>query len=127
MRGTRARRRIVRPISLPCGLQRVLLKHNLRFKGWTSHVHRGLSGKFESSNVGRDSVSREIGRRARHRIVYRRGELGQGLWARFVNRADSDFQDLQRESQPGPRIRAPNPLPPQYTQYTMPMMCHTID
>ena len=40
----------------------VLLKHNLNSKGWNSHVHRGFPGKFESSNVSRDNVSREIGR-----------------------------------------------------------------
>ena len=33
------------------------------FKGWNSHVHRGLPGRFESSNVSRDNVSREIRRR----------------------------------------------------------------
>ena len=32
------------------------------FKGWDSHVHRTIPGKFESSNVSRDNVSREIGR-----------------------------------------------------------------
>ena len=45
-----------------CGFQRVWLKHNLKFKGWHSQTHRGFTGKFESSNVSRDSVSREFGR-----------------------------------------------------------------
>ena len=29
---------------------------------WNSHVHREFPGKFESSNISRDNVSREIGR-----------------------------------------------------------------
>ena len=44
------------------GIQGVLLKHHLNFKGWNSHVHREFSGKSESSNLSRDNVSREIGR-----------------------------------------------------------------
>ena len=47
-----------------CGFQRVWLEHNVIFKGWNSHVHRVLPGKFESSNVSRDNVSRETGRTA---------------------------------------------------------------
>ena len=35
---------------------------NIIFKGWNSHVHGEFPGKFESSNVRRDNVSREIGR-----------------------------------------------------------------
>ena len=35
---------------------------NINSKGWNSHVHRGFPGKFESSNLSRDNVSREIGR-----------------------------------------------------------------
>ena len=38
--------------------------HNLDLKGWNSSVHRGFPRKFESSNVSRDDVSREIGRTA---------------------------------------------------------------
>ena len=30
-------------------------------RGWNSQAHRGLPGKFESSNVSRDNVSRRIG------------------------------------------------------------------
>ena len=45
------------------GFQRVLLEHNLNLKGWNSHVRREFPGKFESSNVNRDNVSREIGRK----------------------------------------------------------------
>ena len=45
-----------------CGSQRAGLKHNLNVNGWNSQVHRGFPGKFESSNVSRDNVSREIGR-----------------------------------------------------------------
>ena len=40
----------------------VRLKRNLNLKGWDSHVHRGFPGRFESSNISRDNVSREIGR-----------------------------------------------------------------
>ena len=36
------------------GFQKVLLKHNLNYKGWNSHIHRGFPGKFESSNLSRD-------------------------------------------------------------------------
>ena len=32
-------------------------------KGWNSDVHRGFPGKLESSNLSRDNISREIGRR----------------------------------------------------------------
>ena len=39
----------------------------LNLDGWNSHVHRGFPGKFESSNVSRDNISREIGRTARNR------------------------------------------------------------
>ena len=37
--------------------------HNLDFKGWNSQAHREFPGKFESSNVGRHNVTREIGRK----------------------------------------------------------------
>ena len=42
--------------------QRVWLKRNLDSKGWNSQAHRGFPGTFESSNLRRDNVSREIGR-----------------------------------------------------------------
>ena len=45
-----------------CGFQRVWLKHNLKFKGWNSQAHGEFPGKFESSHVSKDNVSREIGR-----------------------------------------------------------------
>ena len=45
-----------------CGFRRVGLKHDLNLKGWNSQVHREVPGKFESSNVSGDNVSREIGR-----------------------------------------------------------------
>ena len=38
-----------------------VLQHNLNLKRWNSQAHGGFPGKFESSNVSRDSVSREIG------------------------------------------------------------------
>ena len=41
----------------------VLLKHNLQFKSWNSHVHLVISRNFESTNLSRDNLSREIGRR----------------------------------------------------------------
>ena len=44
------------------GFQRVCLKHNLRFKGWNSQVHREFPGKFESAHLSRENLSREIGR-----------------------------------------------------------------
>ena len=37
----------------------------LTFKGWNSHVHRKLLGCFESTNLSRDNLSREIGRSQR--------------------------------------------------------------
>ena len=30
------------------------------FEGWNSQVHRGFRGKFDSRNVSRGNVSREI-------------------------------------------------------------------
>ena len=44
------------------GFQRVWLKQNLKFKGWNSQAHREFPGKFESSNLSRDNLSRETGR-----------------------------------------------------------------
>ena len=35
---------------------------DLNSKGWNSQAHGGFPGKFESSNVSRDNVRREIGR-----------------------------------------------------------------
>ena len=32
-------------------------------KGWNSHTHREFPGKFEASNLSRDNLSREMGRR----------------------------------------------------------------
>ena len=45
------------------GVQRVRLKHDLDFRGRTSHVPRGFPGNVESANLGRDNLSREIGPR----------------------------------------------------------------
>ena len=39
-----------------------LLKHILHSKVWNSHVHRGFLGKFESTNLSREILSRETGR-----------------------------------------------------------------
>ena len=47
------------------GFLRVWLKHNLNSKGWNSQAHREFPRKFESSNLSRDNVSREIGRTSR--------------------------------------------------------------
>ena len=44
------------------GFQRVWLKQNLQFKGWNCHVRKEFPGKFESINLSRDNLSREIGR-----------------------------------------------------------------
>ena len=49
------------------GFQRVWFEHNLNSKGWNSHVHREFPGKFESSSLSRDNVSREIGRTSENR------------------------------------------------------------
>ena len=51
-----------RCVCIHCGFQRVGLEHNLNLKGWNFKAHREFPGKFESSNVSRDNVSREIGR-----------------------------------------------------------------
>ena len=32
----------------------------LMFKGWNSHVHRGFTRSFESTNLSSDNLSREI-------------------------------------------------------------------
>ena len=45
------------------GFQSVWLKHNLDFKGWDSQAHREFPRKFDSTNRGRDNLSRDIGRR----------------------------------------------------------------
>ena len=34
----------------------------LMLEGWNSHVHGEFPGNFESSNLSRDNLSREIGR-----------------------------------------------------------------
>ena len=53
--------------------------------GYSSHVHRGLPEKFESSDLSGDNVSREIGRVAYHDMKHagRRGGIaldrGQSL------------------------------------------------
>ena len=44
--------------------RRFWLKQNLDSKGWNSHVHREVPGKFEPTNRSRDNLSREIGRTA---------------------------------------------------------------
>ena len=36
----------------------------MNFKGWNSQAHSGSPGMFDSSNISRDNVSREIGRSA---------------------------------------------------------------
>ena len=36
-------------------------KHNLKFKGWNSHVHGEFPGNYESTNLSRDALSREMG------------------------------------------------------------------
>ena len=48
---------MLRPISV---LRFWISEQNLNIKGWNSHVHRGFPGKFETSNLSRDNVSREI-------------------------------------------------------------------
>ena len=54
---------LVRSISLlTLWISEGLTQHHLNFKGWNSQAHRGFPGKFESSNVIRGNVSREIGR-----------------------------------------------------------------
>ena len=44
---------------------------NLNSKGWNSKAHEGFPGKFESTNLSRDNVSREIGCREAGRVVAR--------------------------------------------------------
>ena len=54
---------MIRKISVQdSGLQIVLLKHNIDYEGWNSHVHREFPGNYESANLGRDNISGEIGR-----------------------------------------------------------------
>ena len=43
--------------------------------GWNSQMHRGVPGRFESANLSRDNLSREI-RRNRHRLE---GQLDQWI------------------------------------------------
>ena len=47
------------------GSQRVWLTLDLNVKGWNSQAHREFPGKFESSNLSRDNLRREIGRMIR--------------------------------------------------------------
>ena len=47
------------------GFWRALLEQNLDFKGWNSHVHRGISGNLESANLSRDNHGKNIGRTER--------------------------------------------------------------
>ena len=42
---------------------------NISFKGWNSQAPRGLPGGLASSNVSRDNVSREIGRRCSNVVI----------------------------------------------------------
>ena len=56
----------LRPISvLRFWTSEGLTQHNLKIKGWNSHVHRGFPRKFESTHLSRDNLSREIGRSGR--------------------------------------------------------------
>ena len=62
------RRPLLRPIPLLTNIvdfRGVWLEHNLNSKGWNSQAHREVPGKFESSNVSRENVSRGIGRKGR--------------------------------------------------------------
>ena len=45
-------------------------------KGWNSQAHREFPGKFESSNVSRGNVSREIGRSFRNALSLAAGHSG---------------------------------------------------
>ena len=45
----------------PTSVLRVWLKHHLSSKGWNCRVHRESPGKFESTNLSGDNLSREIG------------------------------------------------------------------
>ena len=57
---------------------------NINVKGWNSHVHKDLPGYFESTNLSRDDLSREIGRK-RHLSVsdasLRRPKPARSPWA----------------------------------------------
>ena len=66
-------RSFLRPLSCPPSspflkyaplLFMVKVRHNLNTKGWNSHVHRTIPGKFESTNLSRGTLSRGIGRSA---------------------------------------------------------------
>ena len=51
----------------------------LIFKGWNYHVHRESPGKLEPSNLSREILSREMGRRGhRRKTSYRGRERGRG-------------------------------------------------
>ena len=54
------------PISeLRFWISEVLLKRSLHLEGWNSQAHREFPGKFESTSLSRDNLSREIGRTVR--------------------------------------------------------------
>ena len=52
-------------------------------KGWNSQAHREFPGKFESSNLSRDDLSREIGRRTS-------AEISGGLGSAPLEQASAD-------------------------------------
>ena len=52
------------------------------FEGWNSQAHREFPGKFESRNLSRDNLSREIGRTSCHDMF-----RGLGVPAPWLTRA----------------------------------------
>ena len=62
--GARGKVQGLRPISVPrfWGLQRAWLMQSLEFEGWNPQARREVPENVESTNLGRDNLSREIGR-----------------------------------------------------------------
>ena len=62
----------VRQISLlTLWISEGLLEHSLHLRGWNSQAHGKFPGKFDSSNISKDNVSRGIGRKfANCRLIY---------------------------------------------------------
>ena len=84
---------------------------NLDFKGWNSQAHREFPGKFESSNVSRDNVSREIGRTGRTTL-----------------RVISEAQEV-RAQQTGAesKVKPPKGLSPIFTSLFVSVCCYWFE
>ena len=66
------------------------LKDHLTFKGWHFHVHRNSYGNLESTNLSRDTPSREIGRASSTVLVS--GQAAALIGVAEIHLADAAFE-----------------------------------